>query len=345
MLTRVPTLTGEKEMVQIGAQDERPSPGSEASEAAGACTEAAKDTVQLPKISRDQATAPGGEEAVADPPRRSLSPSGAWPADARPISLTDSVFTPWSERQQAPESGNHGSGNAPSQSEQAEKDVPGEVGVPASSSTGLVWTAAPASPLGVTELSAYGSPPWRATPTAATDQGDHGSQASPAGKIALASRRRMVQLVGVAAAVAGLVIAGGIYLYVQKASSARAAGDKQTKPQNLVAKDPEHVVSISPADGDTGVNGTADIRVEFSAPLSPTSPMPTLRPAIAGTWQRDGNTAVFVPDRGFRQRTKVTVRVPAGSTGVTSRRGGLLAVPVIARFRTGRYSNARLEQL
>jgi hypothetical protein len=458
-------------VVQIGPQDERPSPGSEASEAAGASTEPATDTVQLPKIPRDQATGPGGEAAKAESPSRSLSPSGsfppedtgdpdppasssstpdpasragpspsgAWPADARPISLKESVFTPWSERQHPPASGSRDAASAPSRPDRTDKDanavakpnlladvdspadvaagapvsrrlssahdplsgpwpsftkrtgevasqtspreVPDDVeepypadsrtaadtaavasqdaadDVPASPATGQISTASPASPFGATERGAFASPPWRNTLSVATPSPDaqdtsadevtgNSGPAGPAGKILLAGRRRIVQVVGVAAAVAGLVIAGGIYLYAQKASSAHAAGDKDAKPAHSpVAKNPEHVVSITPADGATAVNGAADIRVEFSAALSPTSPMPALKPAIAGTWQRDGNTAVFVPDRGFRQRTKVTVRVPAGSTGVTSTGGGLLAAPVTAQFRTGKYSSARLEQL
>jgi peptidoglycan hydrolase-like protein with peptidoglycan-binding domain len=175
--------------------------------------------------------------------------------------------------------------------------------------------------------------------------GNDGGPAGPAGLVVPASRRRLVQVAGVAAAVAGIVIAGGIYLYVQKPSPAHAAGDKPAKPHDAVPRRPEHVVSITPEDGTTAVNGAAAIRVEFSAPLSPTSPMPTLKPAIDGTWQRDGNTAIFVPDRGYRPRTKVIVRVPAGRTGVTSAGGGLLAAPVTAKFRTGKYSSVRLEQL
>src|SRR6185437_17055754 len=93
-----------------------------------------------------------------------------------------------------------------------------------------------------------------------------GGLAGTGGPIVPAGRRRMLTLVGVAAAVIGLVIAGGIYLYVQKASAAHAAGEKQGKTASPVPKVPEHVVSITPAEGSTSVNGAADIRVEFSAP-------------------------------------------------------------------------------
>ena len=93
------------------------------------------------------------------------------------------------------------------------------------------------------------------------------------------------------------------------------------------------------------MNGAAAIRVEFSSPLSATSAMPTLTPAIAGSWQRQGKSAVFVPVLGFKPRTNVTVKVPAGGTGVASTGGGRLAAPVTAKFRIGTYRMARLEQL
>jgi len=108
---------------------------------------------------------------------------------------------------------------------------------------------------------------------------------------------------------------------------------------------PETVVSVSPAAGTTGVNGAADITVAFAQPLSPTSPMPTVTPAIKGTWQWSGNSAVFRPERGFRPRTKVTLTIPGGSAGVQTAGGGLLAAPVTATFRTGRLQRVRIEQL
>jgi len=152
-------------------------------------------------------------------------------------------------------------------------------------------------------------------------------------------------VIGIAAAVIALVAVAGTYLYVQKSSPARAAGEGRTKSHSPAAPAPEHVLSITPADGTNGVNGAAEIRVDFSEPLSATSPMPTLAPSIEGAWQRQGNSAVFVPTRGISPRRKVTVHVPAGAAGVQSAAGGQLATPVTAKFRTGKYSKVRLEQL
>ncbi len=160
-----------------------------------------------------------------------------------------------------------------------------------------------------------------------------------------ARRRRLSPVIGIAAAVIALLAVAGTYLYLQKSSPARAAGEPATKSHSPAASAPEHVLSITPADGTKGVNGAAGIRVDFSEPLSATSLMPTLTPAIDGTWQRQGTSAVFVPTRGFFPRTNVTVHIPAGATGVQSAGGGLLAAPVTAKFRTGKYSKVRLEQL
>jgi Bacterial Ig-like domain/L,D-transpeptidase catalytic domain len=156
----------------------------------------------------------------------------------------------------------------------------------------------------------------------------------------------MGKLLGIAAVVAVLVAAGGTYLYLQKSSPANAANSSgQTSGSGGTKKAdsaPEQVVSITPATGTTGVNGASAIQVAFSEPLSASSTMPTVTPAIAGTWKRSGNNAVFVPAFGFKPRTKVTVQVPAG---VQSTGGGTLAAPVKSTFRTGRYSNVRMEQL
>ncbi len=162
-------------------------------------------------------------------------------------------------------------------------------------------------------------------------------------------RRSLVPALSVAAAAAVTLAAAGIYYYIQHPNAAQAAGKSSRGGHGTqaapAAKDPEQVFSVSPADGATKVNGAASIRVVFSAPLSTSSPMPTLSPAIKGTWQRSGSTAVFMPARGFAPRTKVTLRIPAGSAGVQSAGGGSLAAPVTVRFRTGTFSRVRMEQL
>ncbi len=105
------------------------------------------------------------------------------------------------------------------------------------------------------------------------------------------------------------------------------------------------LVSVTPAARAQQVDGAAAIRVVFSQPLAPDSPLPTLSPSIAGTWQRAGDTLDFVPSVGFPALTHVKLVIPGGASGVRSASGGLLAARLVDRFWTGTYSTLRLEQL
>jgi hypothetical protein len=111
------------------------------------------------------------------------------------------------------------------------------------------------------------------------------------------------------------------------------------------------VLSVTPAAGAKGVNGAAPIRLQFSAPLAANTPMPTLSPHIAGSWQVEGDTAVFTPAIGYFQNSKVTLKIPGGANGMISvagasaGSGGLLAANVTESFTTGSFSTLRLQQL
>ncbi|MHB1593906.1 MAG: Ig-like domain-containing protein [Streptosporangiaceae bacterium] len=177
--------------------------------------------------------------------------------------------------------------------------------------------------------------------------GSGGGPAGPAGGSG-GQRRRIAPVLSVIAVIAVLLGAGGVYLVVHKAGGALAAVKGSNTPSTRTAaigRGPEHIVSVTPSNGSTGVNGADAITVTFSEPLSATSPMPTVSPAIKGTWQRSGKTATFVPERGFTQRTSVTVSIPGGKTGIRSNGGGTLASPVTVSYKVGSYSTIRLEQL
>jgi hypothetical protein len=111
------------------------------------------------------------------------------------------------------------------------------------------------------------------------------------------------------------------------------------------------LVSMTPAAGAKGVNGTSPIRVQFSAPLAPNSPMPALSPSIPGHWAVQGDAAVFTPAVGWSQKTKVTVEIPGGLAGVvsadgaTAGNGGTLGSNLSQSFTTGSFSTMRLQQL
>jgi peptidoglycan hydrolase-like protein with peptidoglycan-binding domain len=111
------------------------------------------------------------------------------------------------------------------------------------------------------------------------------------------------------------------------------------------------LVSVSPAAGARGVNGASPIRVQFSAPLAMSSPMPTLSPSIPGNWTVQGDTAVFTPTVGYFENTRVTVKIPGGLAGMISAgganagNGGTLGSNVSQSFTTGSFSTMRLQQL
>jgi peptidoglycan hydrolase-like protein with peptidoglycan-binding domain len=120
------------------------------------------------------------------------------------------------------------------------------------------------------------------------------------------------------------------------------------KPQQPAG--PLSVVSVTPASGARWVNGAAPIRVQFSQPLAANSPMPQLKPKIPGSWHIKGSTAVFTPATGYFEDTKVTLKIPSGSSGVISAvgaaaGGGTLASSTTESFTTGWYSTLRLQQL
>jgi L,D-transpeptidase catalytic domain/Bacterial Ig-like domain len=114
---------------------------------------------------------------------------------------------------------------------------------------------------------------------------------------------------------------------------------------------PLRVLSITPAAGAKGINGAAPIRVQFSAPLAASTPMPALSPPITGSWQAEGDTAVFTPASGYFQDTRVTLTIPGGPDGMISAgrpsagTGGRLATSVTQSFTTGSFSTLRLQQV
>jgi peptidoglycan hydrolase-like protein with peptidoglycan-binding domain len=92
------------------------------------------------------------------------------------------------------------------------------------------------------------------------------------------------------------------------------------------------------------VNGASQVTVTYSEPLTAADALPQLTPAIAGTWQRSGDKAVFTPQAGFPARTHVTVTIPAlGATGTTP--GTTSNASTTVKFTTGSYSTLALQQL
>jgi len=124
------------------------------------------------------------------------------------------------------------------------------------------------------------------------------------------------------------------------------AGQAASQPRPEPVR-PLRVLSVSPGSSADPVTGADPVRVVFSAALAARSPLPTFSPPIAGQWRAaaDGGALVFTPAVPFGPATEVTLRVPAGSSGVRSVTGAALARPVTAVFQAGGWSTLRLEQL
>jgi hypothetical protein len=160
---------------------------------------------------------------------------------------------------------------------------------------------------------------------------------------------------GLTASSAALVLGAGVTIvaFASPGSHASlvssAAAVNASKPLQPAAN--LQVVAVTPAAGARGVNGLSPIRVQFSAPLAPSSPMPTLSPSIAGTWTLQGDSAVFTPTVGYSENTRVTVKIPGGLAGVISVAGanagdgGTLGSDLSPSFTTGSFSTMRLQQL
>ena len=148
-----------------------------------------------------------------------------------------------------------------------------------------------------------------------------------------------------------LLLVAGVWITLNHASAQPGSNESHASkpaasPSSKVPAGPLQLLSETPAAGATGVAGTTDIKIQFSAPLAVTSPLPTIWPAAAGSWQGTGtSTLEYLPTSVFRQHEHVTVTIPGGPVGVRSVHGSLLGTSVKVRFKIGSYQPARLDQL
>ena len=138
-------------------------------------------------------------------------------------------------------------------------------------------------------------------------------------------------VIAVGGATAGIVAATSSGGGSGSARAADAAKHAAAKPVAL------RLASISPQGGATAVNGATGVTVTYNKPLPATAPFPTLKPAIAGSWQRSGHAVVFTPASGYPAGTTVTVTAATG-TGPT-------ASTATSVFKTGKFSTLRLQEI
>jgi hypothetical protein len=169
-------------------------------------------------------------------------------------------------------------------------------------------------------------------------------------------RRRQQQLkISMLIALACGTVAAGVTFAVQMSTAShRAAAARRYEHTGPAASGRRaagppaslRVLSITPGDSADPLTAADPVRVVFSAPLAPTSPLPAFSPAIPGSWHAAGGGAlVFTPALAFSQDTEETLQIPAGPSGVRSVTGMLLTAPVTAVFQAGGQSTLRLEQL
>ncbi len=106
---------------------------------------------------------------------------------------------------------------------------------------------------------------------------------------------------------------------------------------------PISVLSISPDRASGAVGFQAAITVKFSQPLASDTPLPSLSPAVSGSWVHSGRrTLRFHPLGNYAPYSKETVVVPAS---VRSNRGIALGRPATATFVVKGASVLRLQEL
>jgi len=106
------------------------------------------------------------------------------------------------------------------------------------------------------------------------------------------------------------------------------------------------VLSTTPAKGTKSVPPNTTITVRFSAPLAKDGRMPTLTPAVSGTWARTGSsTLTFRPTASFIPAVTETLTIPAGSSGITDADGQHLTSAPPVTFTIAEGSTTRLQQL
>jgi len=146
-----------------------------------------------------------------------------------------------------------------------------------------------------------------------------------------------------------LVVVGAVGVVVlSRTTGTKVSATPTTAPPAhlAVSTRPMNVVSVSPVDGASGVPSDATITVQFSEPLAAHTPVPTLTPAVAGTWQRvTPTTLAFVAAAPLVPSSTETVTVPAGSGGVVSSGGVALGQAATVQFTVAAGTTLRLQQL
>ena len=106
------------------------------------------------------------------------------------------------------------------------------------------------------------------------------------------------------------------------------------------------VVTSVPAPNAADVPSDASVGVTFTVPLAPNTPMPTLDPAVPGSWvPTSTNTLAFDAAAPLPPGATVSVSVPGGANGVEGSQGQRLADTLTTKFTVAPMPTLRLQQL
>jgi peptidoglycan hydrolase-like protein with peptidoglycan-binding domain len=158
-------------------------------------------------------------------------------------------------------------------------------------------------------------------------------------RFTVGSLRRASLTTAVAAGAVAVIMIALVLVAVSGPSHKATSASSGIVASHKKKAGPVKVVSVSPGNGSTGVNGASPITVAYSGPVTAGTVMPTLSPSIAGSWRASGDKAIFTPRVGYPEDTRVKVSIPP-SAGLTT-----TAAARSISFTTGHYSAARLDQL
>jgi hypothetical protein len=145
-------------------------------------------------------------------------------------------------------------------------------------------------------------------------------------------------VIAVGGATAGIIAATSGSGETAAQSAAATAKANMAAHAAKIAAEPLRLVSITPGADARAANGAAGVTVTYNKPLPDSAAMPTLKPAIAGSWKRQGDAVVFTPSAGYPAGTKVTVTAVAVQDKTTDS-------STSSSFTTGKYSTLRLQEI
>ncbi|MHB8456163.1 MAG: L,D-transpeptidase family protein [Acidimicrobiales bacterium] len=154
-------------------------------------------------------------------------------------------------------------------------------------------------------------------------------------------------IVGAAALVVGMAGAALIATHqplTRTHARVKLTATRRAKPRpRSLPVGPMRVISIQPLAGAKAVSWSTPVTIHYSDPLAKTSALPTISPAVPGSWNRIGlHQLQFRPVGHFPPLSKETVTIPAGTMAPGGQR---LGKTVSSTFTVKGASLLRLQEL